>query len=489
MERFFDALERNADWLSTTTPSDWLAGHRPIGRVYVPTGSYVEMTEWALPPKESVVFSEVLHRAIDERRPEARFLHGGFWRNFQVRYREINDLHKQMLRASAAVDEMPEGPARTRARDHLYQGQSNDCFWHGLFGGIYISHMRLATYEHLIAAEDLADAALGAWSRSELADLDLDGRDEALLESAGQVVTVKLDDGAGIGSWDVRATRHALTAVLRRRPEASHERLRAHDAAVRAGRDDESKGTTSIHELVHSKEPNLAGRLVYDDHERRSGLVRFLGRDTTPADLAAAREHELGDFLAAPFELVELVAGRLVVARDGTVATTAGPAPVRVVKTLTLGGDRLAPTLRLDVDVENRSAGPVDARLGLEWSTTMLGGGGNPAAWWESGGDRVGHDTAGSVADVTAIAQGNEYIGIAVRSDFDPQADAWWFPIETISMSEAGFERVYQGSCLLVSWPIALEPGGRTRVTVTHHVTAARDRAAEEAAATVVSEP
>ena len=43
------------------------------------------------------------------------------------------------------------------ALDHLYQGQSNDCYWHGLFGGIYISHMRLATHEHLIAAEDNFD--------------------------------------------------------------------------------------------------------------------------------------------------------------------------------------------------------------------------------------------------------------------------------------------------------------------------------------------
>ena len=40
-------------------------------------------------------------------------------------------------------------------------GQSNDCYWHGLFGGIYIGHMRLATCEHLIAAEDLADTAAG----------------------------------------------------------------------------------------------------------------------------------------------------------------------------------------------------------------------------------------------------------------------------------------------------------------------------------------
>ena len=45
------------------------------------------------------------------------------------------------------------------------QGQSNDCYWHGLFGGIYISHMRLATYEHLIAAEDLADTPRGTSRR------------------------------------------------------------------------------------------------------------------------------------------------------------------------------------------------------------------------------------------------------------------------------------------------------------------------------------
>ena len=123
------------------------------------------MPRWAsgrCPPDESRVFARSSTRAQAERRPEARWLRGAFWRNFQVKYREINDLHKQMLRTSDTVEAMPDGPARERALDHLYRGQSNDCYWHGLFGGIYISHMRLATYEHLIAAEDLADTATGA---------------------------------------------------------------------------------------------------------------------------------------------------------------------------------------------------------------------------------------------------------------------------------------------------------------------------------------
>ena len=232
VDRFFDALDANADWLTTTLPSDWLATHAPIGRVYVPTSSYVEMGEWALPASESKVFSAVLHRAQEEHLPEARWLRGAFWRNFQVKYREINDLHKQMLRTSAKVATMPLGQAQALAIDHLQRGQSNDCYWHGLFGGIYISHMRLATYEHLIAAEDLAETATGRLDAAERIDLDMDGLDEVRLADAGQVVTIDPAEGAGIGGWDVRAVRHALAAVMRRRPEAYHDTLRAHEARL-----------------------------------------------------------------------------------------------------------------------------------------------------------------------------------------------------------------------------------------------------------------
>ena len=64
VDRFFDALEASADWLTTVTPSEWLDRHAPIGRVYVPTSSYAEMGEWALPADEAPVFAQVLHDAV-----------------------------------------------------------------------------------------------------------------------------------------------------------------------------------------------------------------------------------------------------------------------------------------------------------------------------------------------------------------------------------------------------------------------------------------
>jgi 4-alpha-glucanotransferase len=484
VDRFFTALEANADWLTTTTPSAWLAEHPPIGRVYIPTGSYAEMGEWALPADEALEFSEIVHRAQVEKLPEARWLRGAFWRNFQVKYREINDLHKRMLAVSEAVAAMPDGPARDRALDHLYQGQSNDCYWHGLFGGIYISHMRLATHEHLIAAEDLAETAIGALDGAERLDLDMDGIDEVRLADDGQVVTVDLDGGAGIGAWDIRSVRHALAAVMRRRPEAYHAKLRTMAATPdtgAVGTDDGADGAdgapASIHDTVRVKEPGLAELLVYDAYERRSGLIRVVDVDTTPADWAAARAEELADIVDDAFEIDALEPGRLVTRRDATVRGAA----VTVTKRMELGGDRRAPTLSLTVDLQHRDGPAFDARVGIEWSVTMLGGGGNPAAWWDLGGERVGHDTSGSAAGVSTIAQGNDDIGVAVTTTTE-SADAWFAPIETVSNSEDGFERVYQGSGLLLSWPVHLAPGDRWTRTIEHAVATTRDRATEEMA-------
>jgi 4-alpha-glucanotransferase len=489
VERFFEALEANADWLTTITPSDWLEREPPIGRVYVPTSSYAEMGEWALPPGENLVFSKLLHDAVAGQRPEARWLRGGFWRNFQVKYREINDLHKQMLRASAKVAAMPEGPARIAATDHLHRGQSNDCYWHGLFGGIYISHMRLATCEHLIAAEDAADRVLGTLRTAELRDLDMDGRPEAWLGEPGQVIAVKPAEGGGIASWDIRAARHALGSVLRRRPEAYHEMLLAHAAAQRARPDEtagggtgaagDEDGATSIHELVVFKEEGLADRLVYDDHERRSGLVRFLAPDTTPDALARVAEVELGDLRDGEFAVDHLGPGQVSLSREGTVSGQ----PVTVAKSIRLAGGRLDPELIVELELHHRGERTIETRLGLELSIHLLGGGGNPQAWYDIGGTRTAHDGSGRADGVAGLGYGNDWVGLAIRATMDPPGDAWWHPIDTVSNSESGFERAYQGSGLLLSWQIRLEPGAARRFAVRQAVSVARDRGADEAVA------
>jgi len=178
---------------------------------------------------------------------------------------------------------------------------------------------------------------------------------------------------------------------------------------------------------------------------------------------------------------VSLELDRAVVSRAATVTSRLGPAAVQVTKEVVLGGDRRSPTLALSVTVANQSNHRLDAILGLEWTLTMLGGGGNPAAWLEVEGVRGAHDTRGTALAVTALAQGNDHVGVAVTTTVSEPASAWWAPVETVSNSEGGFERIYQGAGLLLSWPLSLAPGAARTVTVTHAVTTARDRTVEDA--------
>lgn len=135
----------------------------------------------------------------------------------------------------------------------------------------------------------------------------------------------------------------------------------------------------------------------------------------------------------------------------------------------------------MSVTVANRSEQPVEAILGIEWTVTMLGGGGNPSAWIEVQGVRGAHDGRGTALAMTTLAQGNDHVGVAIETAVSEPASAWWAPVETVSNSEGGFERIYQGAGLLFSWPLALAPGATRSVTVSHVVTTTADRAAEEA--------
>jgi len=449
VDECFEALEANATWLTTVTPSEWLERQLPLGRIYVPATSYVEMTEWALPPDQANLFHAVLQKAIADASPAARFLRGAMWRNFQARYREINELHKQMLRASEAVDAMAPGAAHDVALDHLYRGQSNDCYWHGLFGGVYLVHMRMATLAELIAAEDLALDTAGAHGK---ADYDLDGVDEVLLGTPGQTVLVDSAEGGAISSWDLRASRVGLASVLRRRPEAYHERLRQLEAESLKT----AAKTLSPHELVQAKESGLTRLLIYDRDERRSALVRFY-----------VDGQESGAFAGGSWDVVRASESEVILHRTEDT--------VSVVKSVSLGGDRLGPTLTVRLEVEAREQA-VDGELVLEWNLNLMGGGGNPAAYYRWGDKELRHDSTGELAATDPpLSFGNTYAGVDISALPDPTAARTWYPVETVSNSEAGFERVYQGSCLAFKWPIHLAAHSAAAVAVAFRVAQAQD--------------
>jgi len=68
-----------------------------------------------------------------------RFVRGGFWRNFKVRYPESDEMYARMMMVSRKLERAMEagacGALVDQARTELYRGQCNCCYWHGAFGG------------------------------------------------------------------------------------------------------------------------------------------------------------------------------------------------------------------------------------------------------------------------------------------------------------------------------------------------------------------
>ncbi len=471
MEEFFTALEANSDWLIMTPPGEYAARHWALGRIYLPTAAYDEMTEWALPAQQSAEISQLKHRLQDEHREDIlRYLKGGTWRNFMSKYPEINSMHKKMLLVSDKVHRIKNRKQRTEALDAVWAGQCNCPYWHGVFGGIYLFHIREATYERLIAAETMADAAEhgdGAWVSALVADVDKDSHDDIILSSDAQSLMFTPALGGALVEWDWRATGLNLANCLTRRQEGYHAELR--DAAARgtlvvAGQE---KSLTGIHtRQVRVKEPGLQNKLFYDWSRRASLIDHLLPETTTLENFYHSQYAELGDFVDQPYTSQLTETGdriTLKLTRSGSVWQGEVRRPLCIEKTVALSAGQLA----LDVTYQLTNIGneAIAARFGIETNWGIAGGDGPQAYSVWPGGELVRLNALHSIGQAAEVAFVHEWYGRIIVTADHPAA--WWqFPLETISNSEAGFERVYQGTCITSYWPLDLAPGATWQVAL-----------------------
>jgi hypothetical protein len=469
LERFFAALEQNSDWIEVLTFGEVLDRMPPKGRVYLPTASYIEMMEWALTPAGTRAYEEFVKRLKTEGLYEANkiFVRGGFWRSYQAKYEESNLIQKRMLHTSGKVHRARQRHPRSkeigRAQDCLWRAQCNCAYWHGIFGGLYLTNLRYALQRNLVEADAIIEKARHknpAWIEVEEFDLDVDGHDEVLLKTPIQNLLLKPNLGGMLIAHDFKPVPVNLTDTLMRREEAYHHRLR--DAVVLSGDPKADKEVASIHDLVLAKEPGL-DRLLCQDWYRRGSLIdHFLAPGATLEEFHMARHGEDGDFVNQPYEVkshARAGLGLITLSRDGAIYRD-GRHLLRVAKTLRV--ESLSGAVRVSYVLENPNPHPLRARFGVEFNVNLLAGD-EP--------DRFVHVDGQELADRRLVSMGenrdvrrcgltDEWMGIDVAWEFERAATLWRCPIETVSLSEAGFERVYQSTVIFPHWDDAVIPAG-----------------------------
>ena len=106
--------------------------------------------------------------------------------------------------------------------------------------------------------------------------------------------------------------------------------------------------------------------------------------------------------------------------------------------------------------------------FGIEFNINLLAGDA-PDRYYDIRGHQLEDRKLASIGesrDVSEIQLVDEWVGMKVVLKMDRNCNLWRFPIETVSLSESGFEKIFQGSCLLLYWPLDLDSREQFRLTV-----------------------
>jgi len=275
----------------------------------------------------------------------------------------------------------------------------------------------------------------GTTTEVTVADVNGDGQREILVRTPDLSITLNPARGGTLTEIGALARRHDVADVLGRRAETYHARLIQGQGATR-----------SIGDTTPEKEPGLHRLLTYDRFRRASLLDGLFaaGGDLDPVEPWAESQLALGD---AVFEHAVARRGEAV-----EIELRRGcdhPQLATVDKRVSVAGATVTARYRLTAPAGATLAG----RWAVQWNLALSAG--DAPGRYLTRPDRPSLGSAGRAVDTTDVALVDEWLGLQACLAWSPAATLAWGPVETVSVSEGGFERLYQGTALLVSWPLA----------------------------------
>jgi len=393
LDNFLKAMESltSAGEIKLTTGQEAFRAVPSGGLAYLGTASYREMEKWALPPRAQ----QDLTRLEDELGPKdleasASFVRGGHWHHFLVKYPESNRMHKMMM-ALSALSHSRGDPAE--ARRAIGRAQCNDAYWHGVFGGLYLPHLRNEIWRQLAIAEHALRQ--GEPLAYEELDLDYDGYPELWIHSATVSAVISPHRGGAVEVLTRFSDLTNLADVLTRRRESYHElpKDRA-DGAHGQG------GTASIHDI--EKASRLTALPPVDLEPRAILVERLLPADLSAEDYANARYTPIRSWASVPMSAH-----------------------------VTRKGDDITVVLQ-GGDLEKRITFDAAGRLSVAYT-------------WKA---------AAAPANSVFAPELSVARDVSIRPK--PDTEVWRYPITTVARSERGFEETVQGSSFTPRWPVRL---------------------------------
>lgn len=427
LEKFIQAIKHleAAGEVKLSTFSQALAELPSGGVAYLPSSSYREMEEWALPVEAFRRMERLKEFLGDEAyyQGDSPLIRGSHWRNFLVKYSESNRMHKKGMALSRLCRERGD-PADVRRA--LGASQCNDAYWHGVFGGLYLRHLRDTVWWKLAEAE--GRLRTGERLSFEQVDLDLDGNEELWVHSDAFSALVSPARGGAVEEFTFFDAGVNLANTLTRRREAYHRTSADPDTHLVEGSAQrptaDSAPAPSIHDLeaaVGFADPppvDLEDRAIFQD--------RVLPAHLELEAYQAGRFNPIHSWTGTGMKVLSLAKGTG--EEEG-------------------GEDEACPGW-VEVALGDSEKGRFEKRFRFEAEGAL----------------EVTYEWDPNQFPQDAVFTSELSLGGEANVLPTPAATLWRFPVSTFSKSERGVDETVQGESLTVRWPVSI---GRGRIRLT----------------------
>ncbi len=451
LNSFFKTLVDSRDWIETVKFSEYMNTHLPLKEVEIPEASYMEMMEWAEGP----------------------------WTNFLKKYPESNHMHKRMLYISERINKLTddsrfdagkdkqmtlklssektlESKKLEEAQKELYKAQCNCSYWHGVFGGIYLYHLRSSVYEHLIKADRIIDSLEhnkeDNWIDLKKIDFYNEKKNIILFENKDFFISIDPSYGGVIRELDYKKKSTNLINTLARRKETYHKRIldKINDKPEELGK---------FPEPVKEMDSRIKKGIFYDKDGRSCLIDHFIDKDLKKEDFQTCDYTDLGDFHEASYR-TKIEDEKLILSHEGKLEEKS----FSITKEICIYSEK---EINVSYILKNKSESKIDSLFGIEFNITMPFANSDRYSYKTSNNVSTRLDESGtsSKTKVFTIKDSQDDLGLEFIFSEEPNK-IWYFPVETISQSEKSYDLNYQSSCIFPMWDIKLGKGEETKLYI-----------------------
>ena len=428
LDNFFRQLSDNISSISTITASSAKDRFSSGGLIYLPTASYEEMGEWVLTPESFSCYEELKNYIGKSGKSEYKyFLRGGVFRNFYAKYPRLNFMHKKMIFLSNKMNRETSVKVSPRAFKHLWMGQCNCGYWHGVFGGFYLGHIRNAIYENLIKAEKEFDKKnMDNSLIVERDDLDLDGYLDTKIKNK-HLIAVISDKGGRLLELSFKDKDFNLLNTITRCEESYHKKIREKV-------NDKTKLVSTIHSISRAKEEDLGKFLIYDSYEKVALVDHILNRDISLNDFVLGNNFTT---LSNQRYNCKIKKNK----KSAVVTYSYCCLGLELLKKITFG---VSPKFCVDYYFSDNKL-LKNSDFGIEFNLSILS---PDDVKFKSGKSEIDGRNRGVFKAVESLNIIDSFKGISIQFNFD-RGDVFIVPVYSVSSSEEGFEKSYQQTTIL----------------------------------------